>query len=198
MGPVHALVALAGERASVTLWAERQRPRRGSTKRRRCWARRCARPSSSPPMCSSASARRRRCQAGRARALHGSRHMTDPARRRAAIRQVGGAGAASRRQGARREPAKRSSRWRASTASRSRRTRRSPRRWRRSNSATTFPRRFIARSPQVLIFILRASGKIEVAGSAASTRSRASSSVGTTWLSPRRKCVCAKPSTFAG
>ena len=87
--------------------------------------------------------------AGRARPLHGSRHMTSlPLAVALQYDKSRGAGAARRsRRGAAR-PARRSWRWRASMACRSRRTRRSPRRWRRSSSATIFPKRFIARSPR--------------------------------------------------
>ena len=79
MGPVHALVALAGERASVTLWAERAataaRLNEQSHDAERCVARGRAGACRLPVPRRGAAG----CRAARhARQLHGSRHMNKP------------------------------------------------------------------------------------------------------------------------
>ena len=79
MGPVHALVALAGARASVTLWAERHATaaRLNDNAAMLNDALRAAElePADVPVSRRRAAERR---EAGRARPLHGSRHMTTP------------------------------------------------------------------------------------------------------------------------
>ena len=160
-GPVHALVSLIGDKTSVRMWAERPataaqlragasaaqpgaQPRRAAARRHRDPRRRAA-----------ASRRRRRpaiswiARYDRGRSGTSSRSRcttTRPARRASSPR-------------ARARSAPRSSKSRKRTTSRSRRTRCWPARCPMSRSATKFRQELYKAVAEVLVFVLRLSGR---------------------------------------
>ena len=161
-GPVHALVSLTGDSTSVRMWAERPATaaqlRAGAAQLSQALSRAELQPGDivirdgAPPQAAPPPRR----------AFPGSRAMSvddqEPARGRAALRQD--RRAAGRRQGQGRRSAQRSSNSPRPTTSRSRRTRCWPARSSHVELGDEIPAELYKAVAEVLIFVLRLSGRI--------------------------------------